>query len=604
MMSIDIEPRPAIRAKVLLSGNEAIAQGAVEAGALIAVGYPGTPSTEILESIAHRTDMQVRWSPNEKVALDVALGASLGGVRTICTMKHVGLNVAADTFMTMAYTGVGAGLVIITADDPGMHSSQNEQDNRAYARMAGVPLLEPSNSAEAKAFTALAFEISEQYDTPVLVRTTTRVSHNRGVVELGDRMDKPVAGFVRNPQKYVMIPGHARGRRPALLRRLEELGTYADESPLTEESGNGTTYGVVTSGITHNYLREVLPDARTLKLGMSYPLPMERIKEFADSVDRLFVLEELEPIVENELLAAGIAVDGKEFFPQIGEFSPDVVRRGFAAAGILPEYLTIEAAPTTVARPPLLCPGCPHSPPFMALKRLGAVVTGDIGCYTLAALEPLSSMDTCIAMGSSIGMAVGMAASGGAGAPVVATIGDSTFLHGGIAGLADAVYADANITVIILDNGTTAMTGGQEHPGTGTTLQGNEAAAVDLVGLCKALGVKDVRVVDPYDMSATYAAISGSIGHIGPSVVITNRPCVEAPVKVRDTPFMVIADDCTACQLCLTTGCPSIVWSDETYEDRRKVVIDTVTCTGCTICAQICPPRAIIRVDALAGASS
>ncbi|MEZ5175559.1 MAG: indolepyruvate ferredoxin oxidoreductase subunit alpha [Acidimicrobiia bacterium] len=582
---------------VLLSGNEAIARGAVEAGALMAVGYPGTPSTETLESIANRTDMQVRWSPNEKVALDVALGASLGGIRTLCTMKHVGLNVAADTFMTMAYTGVGAGLVILVADDPGMHSSQNEQDTRAYARMGSVPLLEPANSAEAKRFTALAFEISEQYDTPVLVRTTTRVSHNRGVVELRDRQERPVAGFERNPQKYVMIPGHARGRRPALLRRLQDLKEFADQSPLIEESGTDTSIGVVTSGIAHHYLREVLPDAKALKLGMSYPLPMERIKAFAKTVDRLFVIEELDPLVENDLRAAGLAVEGKEFFPQAGELSPDAVRRGFAAAGVLPEYLAIEPAPGTVARPPLMCPGCPHTPPYLALKRLGAVVTGDIGCYTLAALEPLSSMDTCVAMGSSIGMAVGLAASGGAAGPVVATIGDSTFLHGGIAGLADAVYADANITVIILDNGTTAMTGGQEHPGTGTTLQGQEATPVDLVGLCKSLGVRDVRVIDPYDMAATYGAIEGAIAHVGPSVVITNRPCVEAPIKVRDTPFRVIAEDCTACQACMTAGCPSIVWSDEMFEGRRKVVIDTVTCTGCTLCAQLCPPLAIVPVD-------
>ncbi|MFV1970329.1 MAG: indolepyruvate ferredoxin oxidoreductase subunit alpha [Acidimicrobiia bacterium] len=583
---------------VLLSGNEAVARGAVEAGALIAVGYPGTPSTEILESIADRTDMDVRWSPNEKVALDVALGASLGGVRALCTMKHVGLNVAADTFMTAAYTGVGAGLVIVCADDPGMHSSQNEQETRAYARMGGVPLLEPSNSAEAKEFTALAFDISEEFDTPVLVRTTTRVSHNRGVVEIGPRIERPVTGFDRNPQKYVMIPGHARGRRPVLLERLERLSKYAEASPLTAESGSGSGFGVVTSGIAHHYVKEVLPDAKVLKLGMSYPLPIERIREFARSVDRLFVVEELDPLVENDLLAAGIEVEGKAFFPRVGELSPDAVRRGFSSAGILPKQISIEPAPSTVARPPLLCPGCPHTPPFLALKRLGAVVTGDIGCYTLAALEPLSAMDTCIAMGSSIGMAVGMAASGGADGPVVATIGDSTFMHGGIAGLADAVYSQANITVLILDNGTTAMTGGQEHPGTGITLQGTDVPPIDLVGLCESLGVRDVRVIDPYDMGATFSAIEGAIAHVGPSVVITNRPCVEAPTKVRDTPFEVITDACTACQACMTIGCPSIIWSEEIFEGRRKVVIDPVTCTGCTLCAQLCPPLAIVPVQA------
>jgi len=600
-VTVDAASRIEIESRVLLSGNEAVARGAVEAGVLVAVGYPGTPSTEILESIADRDDMDVRWSPNEKVALDVALGASLGGVRALCTMKHVGLNVAADTYMTMAYTGVGAGLVIACADDPGMHSSQNEQDNRAYARMGGVPLLEPSDSAEAKEFTALGFEISEEFDVPVLVRTTTRVSHNRGIVELGDRVEHPVTGFTPDPRKYVMIPGHARGRRPVFLERLKEMAQYAESSPLTVESGSGSDFGVITSGIAHNYVREVLPDARTLKLGMSYPLPMKRIKEFAASVDRLFVVEELDPWVENDLLAAGIPAEGKAFFSQIGELSPDAVRNGFALAGIVPAQLSIEPAPETVARPPLMCPGCPHTPPFLALKRLGAVVTGDIGCYSLAALEPLSSMDTCVAMGSSIGMAVGMAASGGADGPVVATIGDSTFLHGGIPGLQDAVYSQANITVLLLDNGTTAMTGGQEHPGTGMTLQGSEATAVDLVGLCRSLGVSDVRVIDPYDMSATFSALEGAIAHVGPSVVITNRPCVEAPVKVRDTPFKVVADACTACQLCMTAGCPSIVWSDEIFEGRRKVMIDPVTCTGCTLCAQLCPPLAILPVTTREG---
>ncbi len=587
----------AVVARLLLSGNEAVARGAVEAGVLVAVGYPGTPSTEILESIANRSDVDVRWSPNEKVALDVALGASLGGARALATMKHVGLNVAADTLMTSAYTGVGAGLVIVTADDPGMHSSQNEQDNRAYARMSGLPLLEPSDSREAKEYTALAFAISEEFDTPVLVRTTTRVSHNRGVVELGPRVEAPVTGFKRDPAKYVMVPGFARQRRPVLLDRLRRLTEYAEESPLTVVSGTDPEFGVVTSGIAHHYVREVLPDARILKLGMSYPLPMERIREFAESVGRLFVVEELDPHVETAMLAAGIEVEGKAFFSQTGELSPEVVARGFEKAGILPASAVVEPAPPTVKRPPLLCPGCPHTPPFLALKRLGAVVTGDIGCYTLAALEPLASMDTCVAMGSSIGMAIGMAASGGAQGPVVATIGDSTFIHGGIQGLVDAVYSQANITVVILDNGTVAMTGGQEHPGTGITLQGTDTTAVDLVALCKAVGVRDVKVVDPYDLAATYAVIENAISHIGPSVVITNRPCVEAPVKVRDRPFEVISEACTACQACMTLGCPSIVWTDETFEGRRKVVIDTVTCTGCTLCLQLCTPAAIKLVD-------
>ncbi|MFQ5555553.1 MAG: indolepyruvate ferredoxin oxidoreductase subunit alpha [Acidimicrobiia bacterium] len=578
---------------VLLSGNEAIAQGAFEAGVMVAAGYPGTPSTEILETLAKRENVDVRWSPNEKVALDVALGASLGGIRTLATMKHVGLNVASDTFMTAAYTGVGAGLVLACAGDPGMHRSQNEQDTRVYARFAGVPRLEPSASFEAKEFTKLAFEISEEFDTPVLVRTTTRTSHNRGLVEIAEREERPVQGFQRDPAKYVMIPAYARRRRPVLLERLEALRTYVENSPLTVEEDGDPAIGVVTSGIAYQYVREVLPGARILKLGMTHPLPIDRIKSFAAGVDKLYVVEELDPFLEEAILSAGIAVEGKAFFPRAGELGPDAVHDGFATAGVLQPRPEVEKPPLTVVRPPLLCPGCSHTAPFLVLKRLDAVVAGDIGCYTLASLEPLSAMDTCVAMGSSIGMAVGLAASEGSDRPVVATIGDSTFLHGGIPGLIEAVYNKSDVTIIILDNGTVAMTGGQEHPGTGFTLQGSETRPVDLVALCKSIGVDDVRVVDPYDLSATYRAIEGATASKGPSVVITNRPCVVAPSKVKDNPFKVIAEQCTACQACMTIGCPSIVWTEETFEGRRKVDIDASTCTGCTLCAQLCPPRAI-----------
>ncbi len=579
-----------------MSGNEAIARGAVEAGVRVAAGYPGTPSTEILETLAAEADIDVRWSPNEKVALDVALGASLGGARAMATMKHVGLNVAADTFMTSAYTGVGAGLVVVSADDPGMHSSQNEQDNRVYARFAGVPLFEPADSAEAREFTKAAVTMSEEFDTPVLLRTTTRVSHNRGVVEPGPVLTAPIRGFQRDRSKYVMVPGFARGRRPVLLERLRRLAAYAEDGRFVSETGDDASVGVVTAGIAYHYVREVLPRARVLKLGMSYPLPVERIRRFAATVDRLFVVEELDPILASDLRAAGIEVEGKDFFPQAGELSPDAVHEGFARAGVIDPPRAAVAGPQTVARPPLLCPGCPHTGPFLVLRRLGAVVTGDIGCYTLAALEPLSAMDTCVAMGASIGMAVGLEASGGAEQPVVAAIGDSTFLHSGIPGLMDAVYNGAAVTVLILDNGTVAMTGGQHHPGTGVTLQQEEARPVDLVGLCNSLGVDDVHVIDPYDLGATYSALERAIAHRGPSVVITNRPCVEAPAKLRDRPFLVHADACTACQLCMTAGCPSIVWTDETSEGRRKVAIDTATCTGCTLCAQLCPPGAIVPV--------
>ncbi|MDH3296307.1 MAG: thiamine pyrophosphate-dependent enzyme, partial [Acidimicrobiia bacterium] len=573
--------------RVLLSGNEAVGRGAVEAGVIVAAGYPGTPSTEILESLAHHDDIDVRWSPNEKVALDVALGASLGGARALATMKHVGVNVAADTLMTAAYTGVGAGLVVVSADDPGMHSSQNEQDNRYYASFAAIPLLEPADSAEAKEFTKLGFEISEEFDTPVLLRTTTRVSHNRGLVPIEAPVEQRNIGYRSDPRKRVMIPGYARLRRPVLLDRLEKLRAYAESSPLTRESGGsdvGDQIGVVTSGIASSYVREVLPGVRILTLGMSYPLPMERIRSFAATVDRLLVVEELDPFLETQIRAAGIAVEGKRFFSQIGELNPDAVRQGLVAAGVLEKTAGPEPGPVTVTRPPVLCPGCPHTSPFMALKRMGAVVAGDIGCYTLAALEPLAAMDTCVAMGSSIGMAVGLAASGGTQGPVVAAIGDSTFLHGGIGGLIDAVYNDANITVLILDNGTTAMTGGQDHPGTGTTLQGAEASPVDLVGLCRSIGVQDVAVVDPYDHAATYGTIERATRHLGPSVVITNRPCVEAPRKVRDRPYEVVAEACTACQACMNIGCPSILWTDATFEGRRTVTIEATTCTGCTLC--------------------
>jgi indolepyruvate ferredoxin oxidoreductase, alpha subunit len=603
--------------RTLLSGNEAFARGAFEAGVRVASGYPGTPSTEILQSLARYDGIDVRWAPNEKVGMDVALGASLGGVRALTSMKHVGMNVAADTFLTASYTGVGAGLVVVVADDPGMHSSQNEQDTRFYARFAAVPLLEPSGSSEARAFVPLAFHLSEEFDTPVLVRSTTRVSHNRGVVETGPRETRPPAGFRRDPAKYVMLPAHARLRRPVVLDRLARLQAYAEASSLTVEEDGDPRTGVVTSGIAYRYVREVLPDVRVLKLGMTYPLAVERVRAFAASVDRLLVVEELEPFLEEAIRAAGIAVEGKAFISRTGELDPDIVRDGLVQAGVLAPTSSIWAVPgpnhtdgtdgsardahvapapmpATIARPPVLCPGCPHTTPYMVLRRLGAVIAGDIGCYTLAALPPLSTMDTCLAMGSSIGMAVGLAASGGSPAPVVATIGDSTFLHGGIPGLMDAVYNSADITVVILDNGTVAMTGGQEHPGTGRTLAGQETRAVDLVALCRALGVDDVRVVDPYDLAATYTTLEAAIAHRGPSVVITNRPCVVYPRKVRDQPFDVVADACIACQACMNLGCPSILWAEETYEGRPKVSIDTATCTGCAMCPQLCPPGAII----------
>ncbi|MBI4279129.1 MAG: indolepyruvate ferredoxin oxidoreductase subunit alpha [Armatimonadetes bacterium] len=583
---------------VLLSGNEAIARGAIEAGVRVAAGYPGTPSTEILEALARAGGgAYVQWSTNEKVALDVALGAAMGGVRAMATMKHVGLNVAADTFMTAAYTGVRGGLVVVSADDPGLHSSQNEQDNRLYARFAGVPLLEPADSREARDFTVLAFDLSEEFDTPVLLRTTTRIAHCRGVVTPGPVREGGPRGFERDPRKYVMLPAFARDRHAVLLRRLAALAEYAETSPVNVEEMGDPAVGIITGGIAYQYVRDVLPDASVFKLGLTHPLPLRRLREFAARVGRLIVVEELEPFLEERIRAAGVAVEGKEFFPRTGELTPDLVRAGLARAGVIPESRSRAAArEPAMPRPPVLCPGCPHVVPYLVLRSIGAVVAGDIGCYTLAAMAPLSAMDSCVAMGCSIGMALGLARAGTAPGPVVATIGDSTFLHAGIPGLIDAVYIRTPVTVLILDNGTTAMTGGQPHPGTGVTLQGTETRAVDLARLCGALGVDHVQVVDPYDVGATSQARCAATAHRGVSVVITNRPCVEAPVKIRDAPFRVIEDACTACQACMNLGCPAIAWTDGWYEGRRRVAIDGPACTGCTVCAQICPTQAIVPI--------
>jgi len=592
---------------VLLSGNEAIAQGAREAGVGVAAGYPGTPSTEILEALV-RSDAErrvhVEWSTNEKVAIDVALGASLGGTRALVTMKHVGLNVAADTFMTAAYTRVRGGLVIVVPDDPGMHSSQNEQDSRYYARFAGVPLLEPADSTEARDLTRLAFELSERFDTPVLLRTTTRISHARALVTCGPIAAVNVRGFVRDASKYVMLPAFARKRRAALLERLGTLERYADECGLHHVDRGSSRVGIVTSGIAYQYVRELVPDVTVLKLAFTHPLPVAAIRSFAGTVERLLVVEELEPYLEEQLRGLGLAVEGKAFFPRDGELTPERVREGLVQAGLLARAapLSVQAPSVPVAvRPPVLCPGCPHVVSFMALRDLGAIVAGDIGCYTLAATPPLSAMDTCVAMGSSIGVACGIARSGGADRPVAAVIGDSTFLHAGIPGLIDAIANGTRITVVILDNRTTAMTGGQSHAGSGATIRGDQNAAIDLAALCRTLGATTVDVVDPYDVGATYRVLERSLGSPGVSVVIADRPCVEAPRKIRERPFEVIEDRCVACQLCLDLGCPSIGWSSERRDGRPLVTIDVATCSGCTVCAQLCPTEALVPIAVAAG---
>ena len=532
----------------------------------------------------------------------MTLGAAMGGARALAAMKHVGLNVAADTFMTAAYTGARAGLVVVSADDPGMHSSQNEQDNRFFARFAGVPLLEPADSQEAYAFTLLAFALAERFDVPVLLRSTTRVSHARGVVHRAPAAGPPAPRFERAPEKFVMLPGYARDRHRALLERLAALEREAEASAQNRVELRDRRFGIVTSGIVYHYVREVMPEASVLKLGLSHPFPAGLVRRFAAEVERLVVVEELEPYLEDAIRAAGVPVEGKAHFSRTGELSPDLVARGLERAGWpAPAPRPRHAAPPTAGRPPVLCPGCPHVTPYLALRQMGAVVSGDIGCYTLAAMEPLRAMDTTVAMGSSIGMAIGLARSGGASGPVVATIGDSTFLHAGLPALADAVYNGTRVTVVILDNATTAMTGGQAHPAAGVTIRGDAAPTVDLRALCRALGVGWVKVVDPYDLAGIRLALAEAVAQPGVSVVITNRPCVEMPVKVRDHPFTVVDGACIACQACMNLGCPSITWSSGWHEGRRKVQIDAVTCTGCTVCVQTCVPGAIVPAPGRSG---
>ncbi len=579
-----------------LTGNEAIAQGAWEAGVRVAAAYPGTPSTEILETLATypRGDLVAQWSTNEKVALDVAIGASFAGVRALAAMKHVGLNVAADALMSQTYIGVNGGLVIAVCDDPGIHSSQNEQDTRLFCRFAMVPCLEPSDAQEALELTRLAFELSERFDTPVVVRSTTRLSHTRSLVTVGDRVTVEARGFRDDPNKNVMIPTNARNRHPLLIKREEELRAFfAGEEFARGEKGDRDV-GVITFGTAYAYVKEVLPQASVLKLTASYPIPTTAIAEFCRAVDRVFVVEELEPLIEQEIRAMGLAVEGKAFFPRVGELSPDVVRDGFAKAGVIAARDAAERWPITpMPRPPVLCPGCPHTMSYMALRAIDARVAGDIGCYTLATIEPLRSIDTTVSMGSSIANAVGMAKAGVETKPIIATIGDSTFLHAGIPPLIDAVYNNASITVVILDNHVTAMTGGQDHPGTGRTLRGDETHRVDFEQMVRACGVKWLRKVDSYDVAEMHQAIREAVAYKGVSVVISDRPCVLDPIKIKGPPLEVCAEGCTACQMCMNLGCPSLLWSDEMFDGHHKVRINAETCIGCTLCAQICPSDCI-----------
>lgn len=567
----------------LLSGNEAIAQGAYEAGVKVATAYPGTPSTEILENFAKYEDVYAEWAPNEKVALEVGIGASLAKARVLVTMKHVGVNVAADPFFTLSYTGVEGGLVLVSADDPSMHSSQNEQDNRHYARAAKMPMLEPSDGQEAKDFVKLGFELSERFDTPVILRTTTRISHSTTVVETEERVE-PTGDFVFEPNnpKYVMVPAHARKRHLLVEKRLKKLEEFSNEFNKIEY--NNRELGIITANVAYQYTKEVFPDASYLKLSMSHPLPKKLIREFAENVEKIYVIEELDPFIEEQVKAMGIEVTGKDVLPTCYELNPEIIRQAFLKHDNSVADKTVSAE--LPVRPPVLCPGCPHRGIFYALDKLKLNVTGDIGCYTLATLPPLSSLHTCICMGSSIGIAHGIDKAGGNHQDLVAVIGDSTFVHSGITGLVDVVYNQSASTVIILDNRTTAMTGGQEHPGTGLTLQNQKTKALDFAKLGEAIGFKHIQIIDPYELEQTEKVIKEEVARSEPSLIITNRPCFLIDRKSRP-PKQVDAEKCRLCGKCLKLGCPALM------EKEDHVEINPILCVGCDLCEQVCSFDAI-----------
>lgn len=585
--------------KSVLSGNEAIARGAFEAGVKVAAAYPGTPSTEILENIIQYDNIYAEWAPNEKVALEVCTGAAIAGSRTLACMKHVGVNVAADPLFTAAYTGIKGGLVIITADDPAMHSSQNEQDNRNYAKFAKIPMLEPSDSQEAKDFVKIAFEISEKFDTPVFIRTTTRISHAKSIVKLEDPMDQnPVTAPEKQPGKYVMLPGNARARHPLVEERIKQLSGFNDRFEKTEMEINDTAIGIIAGGICYTYAKESFPEASFLKLGMVYPLPEAKIREFADKVDKIYVFEELDPFLEEQIKAMGIPVTGKAVFPVCGEFDPMTAETGIT--GTTPaadEKPLIDYLPP---RPPNMCPGCPHRGIFYTLSKLKLFVTGDIGCYTLGALPPLQAMDTCICMGGSIGHAMGIDKALGREnlGKTVAVIGDSTFLHSGITGLLDIVYNRGSATVMILDNRITAMTGRQENPASGRTLRGEETKSVDFTELSRALGVDHVVTINPYDLSEVETVIREEINRPEPSVIISSAPCVlhRTKKKEKTEPLRVAEEKCIGCRVCLNIGCPAIEWKPERGK-KGQPFINPGLCNGCRVCQQVCKTEAIVKSE-------
>ena len=572
--------------KKLMIGNQAVAAGLHDGGLGVVSSYPGTPSTEITEFLSQYNDLHSEWAPNEKVAAEVAFGASLAGARSACAMKHVGLNVAADPLFTLSYTGVNGGMVICVADDPAMHSSQNEQDSRHYALASKVPMLEPSDSAEAYEFARTAFELSEQYDTPVLLRMCTRIAHSQSIVETKDPVPAVLKDYEKNPGKYIMMPGNAIRRHPVVEDRTLALQKLAEDCMYNTVELNSDEIGIITSGCSYLYVKEALGEtASILKIGMPYPLPVELIKDFASKVKKLYVIEELDPFIENHVRALGIDCIGKEKFSLLGEFSQATIAKAMG----MEEKPFVCADSEIPGRPPMMCAGCPHRGMFYTLAKNKITVMGDIGCYTLGAVPPLSALDSTLCMGASISGLHGFNAARGEAAEgkSVAVIGDSTFMHSGMTGLVNVAYNATNSTVIILDNSITGMTGHQQNPTTGYNIKGDPAAKVDLEALCKALGINRVRVVDPYDLKACETALKEELAVKEPSVIISRRPCVLLK-SVKTLPALKVdADKCKSCKRCMSLGCPAISMKN------GKAVIDTTLCVGCGVCKQLCAFDAI-----------
>jgi len=570
--------------KKILSGNEAVARGAFEAGVSFASAYPGTPSTEILEVISKEyPEIHSEWTPNEKVALEVAAGASYAGARSMAVMKHVGVNVAADPLMTLPYTLIRGGIVLLTADDPELFSSQNEQDNRHYARFAKVPMFEPTSSQEAKDFMKLAFSVSEEFGTPVMVRTTTRISHSMGIVELADPAKKLEPSLERHPAEWVMLPANARRRHPVIEERILKLKEYANRTDLNTIEMADTSLGIISAGVAYQYAREAFPKASFLKLGMPYPFPDEKVKEFASKVKELWVVEELDPFMEEQVKALGIACRGKDRIPMCCELNPDIIKAAISGGEVAKA-----AQPALPGRPPSMCPGCPHRAMLWSLKRNKCFIAGDIGCYTLGFLPPLDAIDTCLCMGAGINHAHGMSQVFGSGKEkLTAVIGDSTFYHSGITGLLNLAYNRGVATLVILDNRTTAMTGAQNHPGTGVTIMGDKTTNLDLEGLVKSLGITWVKTINPYDVKAARQTVKEALAYDGPSVIISRAPCVLLKAGgVSGKVLKVDQEACTGCKVCISLGCPALEFKDE------KAHINGM-CVGCNVCAEICPAGAI-----------